>query len=118
MNIANTSVPVTVLPSPHHGGLGITRSLGRLGIRVFNIDASRWCPSFFSRYCAGRFLHDLDTATAGHSVEWLLDLGRRLGTRSILVPTTDAAALLAATNAAALREWFILPDQNFGLVHS
>jgi len=118
MTIANTSVPVTVLPSPHHGGLGITRSLGRLGIPVFNIDASPWCPSFFSRYCAGRFLHDLDTATAEHSVEWLLDLGRRLGARSILVPTTDAAALLAAANAAALREWFILPDQSSGLVHS
>lgn len=118
MKIAHTSTPVTVLPSPHHGGLGITRSLGRLGIPVFNIDASRWAPSFFSRYSTGRFVHDLDAVTGEESAEWLAQLARTIGTRSILVATTDPAARFVADHAAALRESFLFPRQDPALVHA
>lgn len=56
MTIANTSTPVTVLPSPHP---------------VFNVDPSRWCPSFFSRYSKGWFVYDLDAISAVESLEAL-----------------------------------------------
>jgi D-aspartate ligase len=118
MTIANTSTPVTVLPSPHHGGLGITRSLGRLGISVFNVDGGRWCPSFFSRYSKGKLHCDLDALSGEQAAQWLLKLGQRIGARSILMPTTDGAARFLADHALALREQFIFPEQNPELVHS
>jgi predicted ATP-grasp superfamily ATP-dependent carboligase len=111
MRLDRTATPVTVVPSPHHGGLGITRTLGRLGIEVFNVDGERWCPAFFSRYCKGRLVHDLDAATERESVEALVALARRIGARSILVPTTDGAARLIADSAEALRRHFIFPPQ-------
>ncbi|HLH39037.1 MAG TPA: hypothetical protein VKX39_07805 [Bryobacteraceae bacterium] len=106
-----TSTPVTILPSPHHGGLGVTRTLGRLGIPVFNVDGNRWCPAFFSRFSKGRFLHDLDAAPECESVEALAALARRIGARSILIPTTDGAARFIADYADALRRHFIFPPQ-------
>ena len=33
---------VLVLRSGHHGGLGIVRSLGRLGVPVYCVDATWW----------------------------------------------------------------------------
>src|SRR6185312_2674768 len=102
MIIANTSVPVTVLPSPHHGGLGITRSLGRLGIPVFNVDAIRWAPSFFSRHCRGAFVWDLDRADPLESLDYLLKIGQRIAQHSTLIPATDGAALLIAAYARQL----------------
>lgn len=114
MILGNTSIPVTVFPSPHHGGLAITRTLGRLGIPVFNIDASPWCPAFFSRYSKGRFLQH----PGAESPEWLLQVGRSIGARSILVPTTDSAARFVADHAARLAERFVLPPQNPDLVHA
>ncbi|HUA87355.1 MAG TPA: hypothetical protein VMB85_26040 [Bryobacteraceae bacterium] len=118
MNIAHTSTPVTVLPSPHHGGLGITRSLGRLGIPVFNVDPSRWCPSFFSRYSRGRFRHDLDAVPADESLDALKKFAQRIGGPSILVPTTDGAARFLADHAGVLAQDFLFPRQSAPLVHA
>ena len=118
MRFGGTSTPVTVLPSPHHGGLGITRSLGRLGVPIFNVDAERWCPSFFSRYSNRKLVHDLDTVSGEQSTERLLEFARRAGSPSILVATTDAAARFVADYAPALRERFIFPPQPADLVHA
>jgi D-aspartate ligase len=114
----NTSIPVTVFPSPHHGGLGITRSLGRLGVSVFNVDSSRWCPSFFSRYSSGHFVYDPYAAAPEESLEWLLNIGRRIGTRSLLMATTDASARFVAAHADALAQQFIFPPQHPALVRA
>src|SRR5215472_3015303 len=116
--MAGTSIPVTVLPSPHHGGLGITRSLGRLGIPVFNVDSDRWSPSLFSRYSTRKFVHDLDAISGEESAERLLDFARRGGSPSVLMATTDAAARFVADYASALREHFLFPRQSADLVHA
>ena len=118
MPTRDTSTPVVILASPHHGGLGVTRSLGRLGIPVFNVDSSRWTPALFSKYCQGKFVWDIDQAPPEQSVERLVDIARLLGGRPVLIPTTDSAAILVADYAAALREWYIFPDQSRRLVRS
>src|SRR5579863_4584427 len=117
MKIRDTTTPVMIFPSPHHGGLGITRSLGRLGVRVFHADPCRWCPSFFSRYSRRRWIHDVDTAGQPETVEFLLRAARETGTRPILIPTTDAAARLVSTQPS-LSEAFLLPPQPPALVHA
>lgn len=74
MTIADTATPVLVLDSPYHGGLGVTRSLGRLGIPVYNVDSNRLAPAFFSRYCRGKFVWDLNAAPpAANGPKWILE---------------------------------------------
>jgi len=104
----DTSVPVVVLKM-HHGSLGIARSLGRLGIAVYGISPTRHNPAWRSRYWRDRFEWDVENAPAQRSVEYLLALGRRIGTQALLIPTSDHAALFVAEHAAALRERFRFP---------
>jgi D-aspartate ligase len=114
---ADYSVPAVMLRSGHHGGLGIARSLGRLGIPVYTVD-SRWEPAFVSRYCRGRFLFDFETAPRDVAVDRMLEIGRQAGGRPILIPTTDQACIWAAENARALGEEFRFPAQEAALVHT
>ncbi len=115
LRIADASTPVVVLRSVHHGGLGLVRSLGRLGVPVYVVDSDPRTPAFSSRYCRGKFIWDIDRARACDSAEYLSRLGRTIGGRPILIPTSDAGALLVAEYAADLRSHFLFPDQPPGL---
>src|SRR5216683_2256465 len=66
--LEDNATPVVVLVCHHHVGLGIVRSLGRLGIPVYCIDANRFCPAFLSRYCRGKYLWDLHGSPASASL--------------------------------------------------
>src|SRR6058998_2543059 len=100
------STSVVVLRSGHHGGLGIVRSLGRLGVPVYTVDATWWEPAFSSRYCRGHFNLDTAALSNGESVDRLLRIGREIGTRPLLVPTTDPTTIWVADHADALEEGF------------
>jgi D-aspartate ligase len=112
MKINDTTTPVVVLrgvESASHGALGIVRSLGRLGVPVYLVARDAQTPGFFSRYCKGRAVCNVENDDAKKCVEILLELGRRIGRRSILIPTDDNAVLFVADNAAALRGQFAFP---------
>ncbi|HEY7391355.1 MAG TPA: hypothetical protein VH640_22760 [Bryobacteraceae bacterium] len=114
----NVSAPVVVFPSGHHAGLGIARSLGRLGVPVYSIDEAAWEPAFSSRYCAGRFVLNRENRSSGEYLSGVLNIGRKLGHRPILIPTTDREAIWIANNAAALGEVFRFPQRDAALVHA
>ena len=66
--IMSQATPVVMLRSGHHGGLDIARSLGRLGVPVYSVDAARWEAAFSSRYCRGRFVLDIEGEMADRAV--------------------------------------------------
>src|SRR5215510_13065233 len=112
----NHTTPVVILRSGHHGGLGIVRSLGRLGVPVYSVDADRWEPAFSSRYCRGRFILNTESGPDEQSIASLLEIGQKLGGRPILIPTTDRGAIWVAEHAAALQEVYCFPRQDASLV--
>jgi D-aspartate ligase len=120
----DTSTPVLVLTASPitrrapHTVLGVLRSLGRLGVAVHTVDSNPPRPAARSRYQQRRFLFDLADASSEATVDHLLEAGRRLGTRAILIPTWDDLAILIADAEPALRERFILPQQPAGLARS
>ena len=109
---------VVILGSGHHGGLGIVRSLGRLGVPVYYVHASWWEPAFSSRYCRGRYLLNIESASPEEGVARLLEIGRKLGDRPILIPTTDQWTTWVADHAAALKEAYRFPSQDASLVRT
>jgi D-aspartate ligase len=115
---ANHATPVVVLRAGHHGGLGIVRSLGRLGVPVYSVDATRWEPAFTSRYCRGRFLLDVESEPPDIALERMQAIARKVGGQPILMPTTDQACIWVAENSPALRREFCFPDQDPALVHT
>jgi D-aspartate ligase len=112
----NTSVPVIVFScgfpnqgTPRgYGALGVARSLGRLGVPVYLIGDKGLLPSSSSRYWKRVFPWDL-SAPLDESLRFLQDIARRLGTRPILLASTDRTAVFVAKNAAVLEENFIFP---------
>jgi len=116
--LEDNATPVVVLVCHHHVGLGIVRSLGRLGIPVYCIDANRFCPAFFSRYCRGKYLWDLHGSPASASLRFLLEVGRKIGRRSVLIPTSDIATMFVEDHAAALAGHFIFPHRDAGLIRA
>ena len=110
----DTSVPVVVIAPGFHGH-AIARSLGRLGVPVYGVHASTHSPAARSRYWRKNFFWDTEKASPAASVDWLLQLGRELGTRPILLPTDDGSCVLLSEHAEALQEAFLFPKQPDGL---
>jgi len=96
----NPSLPVVVLGFGH-GGLGVARSLGRLGVRVHAVDPDPAAAGLASRYVESAHAWDCAGASVSDSLGFLDDLGRRLGP-ALLLPTTDATAVLVADHSQEL----------------
>jgi len=110
-----TDVPVLILKvgwyAFHHGGLGIVRSLGRLGIPVYSTCEDRFVPVAVSKYLRGRYLWEASATAPDNVIHGLVSIGRQIGRPTILIPTDDFAAILIAERAAFLEPYFIFPAQ-------
>jgi D-aspartate ligase len=115
---ADTSTPVVLLGCFRHSGLGILRSLGRVGVPVYAIDGDRFSVGFTSRYCREKFILGPGKVSPDESLSFLADVGRRIGRRSILIPTSDSDAIFVADYAEQLAEHFIFPEPSAELVRS
>jgi predicted ATP-grasp superfamily ATP-dependent carboligase len=115
--LADNSTPAVLLGCFKHGGVGVVRSLGRLGVPVHCVDAQPTAPAFFSKYCRERLVWDLHRASEAEALRFLEALGRRIG-RSVLIATSDIGAMFIADHADVLREWFLFPDADADLIRS
>lgn len=94
-----------------HGCLGVFRSLGRAGVPVYAVIGDPHSPVAKSRYVRGTLLWQPEIGEDYPVlIERLVDFGRKLGTRSLIVSTSDEMAVLVAKHRADLSEWFVLPD--------
>ena len=112
----DTSTPIVVLGSARQGGLGVVRSLGRLGVPIYAVDKDPRALLFASKYCKRGFVWDF-TNDPEQSVEELVTVARKVG-KPVLVPTSDAAATFVASHSERLGEWFRFPLLSPKLVQS
>jgi predicted ATP-grasp superfamily ATP-dependent carboligase len=110
----NPSLPVVVLGFGY-GGLGIARSLGRLGVRVHAVHADPAAAGLASRYVRSAHAWDFAGASVTDTLCFLDDLGSRLGP-ALLLPTTDATAILVAEHSDELAPRFLFPRPPRALV--
>jgi predicted ATP-grasp superfamily ATP-dependent carboligase len=110
----DTRVPVLVFTMSsydlQHGTLGVVRSLGRMGVRVYPVVGGRFTPVALSRYSAGSLVWKPYRECDEQVVHGLGTLGKRLGRPTILIPADDQAAVLVAEHSAQLAEWFVYPQ--------
>jgi D-aspartate ligase len=110
----DVSTPAVVLKFDpnvmHHGGLGVIRSLGRVGVPVYGVHEGPWAPAAGSRYLAGRFFWRPSPADVDRVLTGLLRLAERIGQPSVLLTTDDAGAIFLAEHGRDLRRWFLFPD--------
>ena len=113
-HFAGNSTPAVVLKFDpnvmHHGGLGVIRSLGRIGVPVYGVHEGPWAPAASSRYLAGRFFWQPGPADVDRVLSGLMRLAERIGQRSVLLATDDAGAIFLAEHGRDLRSAFLFPD--------
>jgi D-aspartate ligase len=93
----------------HHGGLGVIRSLGRLGLPVYGVHEGPWAPAANSRYLRGRFFWQPNPDEVERVQAELVRLADRIGQPAVLIPTDDAGSIFLAEHGDGLREHFLFP---------
>lgn len=110
----DTSTPAVVLKLDpnvmHHGGLGVIRSLGRLGVPVYGVHEHPLAPAAQSRYLSGRWFWHPPAEDAARVTEGLVRLAERIGRPAVLLPTDDAGAIFLAEHGGPLRRHFLFPE--------
>jgi D-aspartate ligase len=110
---ARTGTPAVVLKLDrnvmHHGGLGVIRSLGRLGVPVYGVHEGPLAPAANSRYLQGRYFWNPGATDPASLTDGLLRLAAVIGEPAVLIPTDDAGAIFLAEHGDALRSEFLFP---------
>jgi D-aspartate ligase len=103
--------PAVVTPLDEHMGLDIARSLGRRGIPVYGIDPDPKAAGGKSKYCQLVVCPNL-AQSPEHYVQFLIDWGKKLGSRAVLYPVSDEVALICARERNALQAHYeyVMPD--------
>ena len=111
---ARFSTPAVVLKLDrnvmHHGGLGVIRSLGRLGVPVYGVHEGPLAPAANSRYLRGRYFWNPGVTDPARLTDGLLRLAAVIGEPAVLIPTDDAGAIFLAEHGDALRSEFLFPQ--------
>jgi D-aspartate ligase len=116
--MGETSTPVLLLGMEHYSALGVMRSLGRCGVRVYGVHSDTRAPAATSRYCEGLFVCDLEREPSQTSVEFLFAIARRLTGRPVLLATNDQSALFLAENCSRLEQVFRVSTNSLALVRA
>lgn len=98
------------------GGLAILRSLGPMGMPIHIVEADKTDPALRSSYITQKYIRYFDERRPEAYLEHVLQVGRRIGRPTILIPTSDELAVFVAEHAAALKRYFIFPANEPALV--
>jgi D-aspartate ligase len=110
IRIENNSVPVVVLVSSQHGGVGIIRSLGRAGIPVYGVHQNFREPAARSRFLRRVFRWDFSSAPAANSVSFLREVAKQIGKQPLLIASSDITAIFVAENAQVLAQDYLFSN--------
>jgi predicted ATP-grasp superfamily ATP-dependent carboligase len=103
-------VPAVVLNCEAHGGLGIVRSLGRMGVPVYPVHKDRSAPANFSRYATGTFRWDFASASDSESLAFMQRVSEEVGCPALIFACDDDTAIFVGDHAGILRQSFLFQD--------
>jgi predicted ATP-grasp superfamily ATP-dependent carboligase len=115
MDMSHSSTAGAMVVGGDYQGLGIVRSLGRHGVPVCVVDDEP-CIARFSRHCTHSVRVD-DLRDQRHSVDVIMDLGRRLGLNGwVLYPTREEAVAAFAHHRDELSQLYRVPTPDWETV--
>ncbi len=107
-------IPAVVTPLDEHMGLDIARSLAKRKIPVYGIDSDPHTPGRYSKCCHFLLCPDPEVAAGADYLQFLVDFGKKLGSKAVLYPLSDLHVLLCSRHRSVLQEYFefVMPDQD------
>jgi len=113
--IPDVSTPVLVL-NCKLGALAIMRTLGSQGVYLYGVDANVHSAGLLSRYCREKNVMAFDENREQHYLDYVLGLGKKIGTKALLIPTSDELSVFVAKYYDQLSRYFIFPRNTPDLV--
>jgi D-aspartate ligase len=110
MVTVSNRVPAVVLNCEAHGGLGIVRSLGRMGVPVYPVHKDRSAPANFSRYASGIFRWDFASASDRESLTFMQRVREKVGRPALIYACDDDTAVFVGNHAGILRQSFLFQE--------
>jgi D-aspartate ligase len=104
---AEADWPPAVIAGGYRTGVLAVRGLQRRAVRTFCVDSTPENPGFRSVYGRARLCPDPDVDSDGWT-RFMVDLARTIGTRPVLIPSSDRFVSALARNIEALAEHYIL----------
>ena len=98
--------PAVIIPADRTATLGIARSLGRRGIPVYGIDADPHEIGMVSKYLRPCPLPNGDDSEENR-LQYLVDLGKKLGDKAVLFPVRDDDVLLCSRARDELSKYYL-----------
>src|SRR5512139_2133241 len=94
-------------------GLDIIRTLGKHGIKVYGVDSDQHAPAKYSKYCQFVRCPDPYIDSGIPFLEFLIDFGKKLGSKAVLYPLKDHHVLLCSKERSKLEEYyeFVMPEE-------
>jgi len=113
-------VPIVVFKTKRGrcAALGVLRTLGRLGHEIYLVYSDPRDPVSRSHYVRERLWCDRLSRPDDAGIEWLRNVGMRIGRRPILIPTDDVATIAVSDFSDGLMKSFRFPLQPKGLARS
>lgn len=108
MKIENIQTPVLIL-NCKIGALAISRTLGSLGVSIYGIDDDPGNPVIKSRYFKKKFFKTFNEDNPQEYLEFVLDIGKQIGGKPLLIPTSDELAVFVAEYRGELSRLFVFP---------
>ncbi len=115
MKITNAETPVLVLTSKI-GAVTIMRCLGQFGVDIYATDADSKSPALTSKYCKKKYIKKFDESKPEEYLEFVLNIGKEIGKKALLIQTSDTMAVFIAEHAEQLKHYFIFPDNSADLI--
>lgn len=106
-----------VLGSNYYVGLGVIRNLGRNGVKVVTVD---YADSNYgvSKYVKERLIAPHYKDQEQELVEFLIDYSTKQAHKPVLFPTADLYVEFMENNFDALKEYYLWPNEQKGLLAS
>ena len=104
---AEADWPPAVIAGAYRTGVLAVRGLQRRAVRTFFVDSNPENPGFRSVYGRARLCPDPDVDPDGWT-RFMVELAQTIGTRAVLIPSSDRFVSAIARNVESLREHYIL----------
>ena len=98
--------------------LGVIRGLGRHGIPVIYLDSKPSSFVRYSRYIKQHLKCQSTKQSEAKLIEALLDYGKRMNNKMVIIPTSDRDVLALSKHKQELDQFYRLPVPNFDIVQN
>lgn len=112
----DTATPVVIFRGNDYRALGVVRSLGRLGVRVVVVEHEPRSLAVHSRFCAQHESWDFESSRAEKSIDFLMDLARRMRCKPVLIPGNDQWSLFVDRFRDRLSGSYLIPQPRAGSI--